>query len=131
MYMSSPVSVNGRVVGLSHRKRGQYFVLDPATGRVEWTSDPGRGEHAALVLAYGSLLVLESDGTLLVAAADAKSLAPGRRYRVAETATYAHPVPTELGLLIKDEDGLALFDPKRPAAASVPASFSGEPRLRR
>jgi hypothetical protein len=43
MYMSSPVLVNGRVVGLSHWKRGQYFGLDPATGRVEWKSEPGQG----------------------------------------------------------------------------------------
>ena len=53
MYMSSPVLVNGRVVGLSHRKKGQYFALDPATGTVEWKSEPGQGENAAFVLARG------------------------------------------------------------------------------
>ena len=73
MYMSSPVLVNGRVVGLSHRKRGQYFGLDPATGKVEWTSEPGQGENAAFVLADGALLVLQGDGTLLVLRPDGAS----------------------------------------------------------
>jgi outer membrane protein assembly factor BamB len=109
MYMSSPVLVNGRVVGLSNKKRGQYFGLDPLTGTVAWTSAPGQGENAAFVLAEGALLVLQGDGTLLVAAADGAPLAPTRRYRVADTETFAHPVPTPLGILIKDEAGLALY----------------------
>ncbi len=66
MYMSSPVLVNGRVVGLSHRKRGQYFALDPATGSVVWRSEAGQGENAAFLVAEGALLVLQGDGTLLV-----------------------------------------------------------------
>ena len=110
MYMSSPVLVNGRVLGLSHRKRGQYFALDPATGTVEWTSQPGQGENAAFVLAEGALLVLRGDGTLLVLPPDGAAFSPIHRYRLAESATFAHPVPTERGLLIKDEDGLSLYD---------------------
>ena len=108
MYMSSPVLVNGRVVGFSHRRKGQYFALDPATGTVQWTSEGGKGEHAAFVLARGALLVLEGDGTLLVLAPDAASFSPIRRYRVAESATFAHPVPTDLGVLVKDDGGLSL-----------------------
>ncbi|HJS57571.1 MAG TPA: PQQ-binding-like beta-propeller repeat protein [Vicinamibacteria bacterium] len=109
MYMSSPVLVNGRVIGLSHRKRGQYFALDPATGTIEWKSEAGQGENAAFVLARGAVLVLEGNGTLLVVPSDAMSFSPTRRYRVAEGPTYAHPVPTDLGVLVKDEDGLSLF----------------------
>ena len=118
MYMSSPVLVNGRVVGLSHRKKGQYFSLDPATGAVQWKSDPGQGENAAFVLTGGALLVLEGDGTLLVLPPDAASFSPTHRYRIAESATFAHPVPTDLGILIKDENGLALYD-RGPRTASV------------
>ena len=109
MYMSSPVLVNGRVIGLSQRKKGQYFALDPATGSVQWKSDPGQGENAAFVLARGNLLVLEGDGTLLLLPADAASFAPIHRYRVADSATFAHPVPTERGILVRDEDGVSLY----------------------
>jgi len=109
MYMSSPVLAGGRVLGLSHKKRGQYFALDPATGKVQWTSDGAQGENAAFVVADHGLLVLQGDGTLLVLPRDAAAFAPIRKYRVAESATLAHPVPTEAGLLIKDETGLSLY----------------------
>lgn len=121
LYMSSPVFVNGRVIGLSHRKRGQYFGLDPATGRVEWKSEPGQGENAAFVLAHGALLVLQGDGTLVLLAPDGASFSPVHRYRVADSATLAHPVPTEMGILIKDETGLSLYGRDGPQAAVTQA----------
>jgi outer membrane protein assembly factor BamB len=109
MYMSSPVLAGGQVLGLSHKKKGQYFSLDADTGKVRWTSAGGQGENAALVVAGDSVLVLEGDGTLLVLPRDATSFAPARTYRVAESATLAHAVPTGSGLLIKDETGLSLY----------------------
>ena len=109
MYMSSPVLVHGRVVGLSHKKRGQYFALDPLTGKVQWTSEGAKGENAAFVVADEGLFVLQGEGTLLVLPPDGAAFTPIRRYRVAESATFAHPVPTASGLLIKDESGLSLF----------------------
>jgi hypothetical protein len=121
MYMSSPVLVNGKVIGLSQRKRGQYFALAPATGAVEWTSEPGQGENAAFVLAEGALLVLQGDGTLLVLPKDGAAFSPTRRYRIAESATLAHPVPTELGILVKDEDGLSLYG-RDSGSASAPVA---------
>lgn len=102
--------MNGRVIGLSHRRKGQYFALDPETGTVQWKSEAGRGEHAAFVLDRGALLVLEGDRTLLVLPPDAASFSPTHRYRLSETAaTFAHPVPTDLGILVKDESGLSLY----------------------
>jgi outer membrane protein assembly factor BamB len=120
MYMSSPVLVKGRVIGLSHRKRGQYFALDPATGTVEWKSEPGQGENAAFVLAEGALLILQGDGTLLVLPQDGATFSPTRRYRVAEGATFAHPVPTELGIVVRDENGLSLYGNDSRAAENQP-----------
>jgi outer membrane protein assembly factor BamB len=88
MYMSSPVLANGSVVGLS---------------------EGAQGENAALVVTGESLLVLHGDGTLLVMPDDAAGFAPVREYKVADSATFAHPVPTRLGVLIRDQVGLALF----------------------
>jgi outer membrane protein assembly factor BamB len=116
MYMSSPVLANGLVIGLSHRKRGQYFALDPATGAVRWTSAAGQGENAAFLVAGASLLVLQGDGTLMVAPSNGSSFAPTQRYHVADSATFAHPVPSRAGLLIKDEDGLSLYAIPAPSA---------------
>jgi outer membrane protein assembly factor BamB len=109
MYMSSPVLAGGQILGLSHKKKGQYFALDAGTGNVRWTSEAGQGENAAFLVAGDSVLVLEGDGTLLVLPRDATSFAPAHTYRVAESATYAHAVPTASGLLIKDETGLSLY----------------------
>ena len=119
MYMSSPVLVGGRVIGLSHRKRGQYFALEPATGTVEWKSEPGQGENAAFVLAEGALLILQGDGTLLVLRQDGAAFSTIHRYRVAEGATFAHPVPTELGIVVRDENGLSLYG--RDSRGAAPA----------
>jgi outer membrane protein assembly factor BamB len=120
MYMSSPVLAGAQVLGLSHKKKGQYFALDAATGQVRWTSAAGQGENAAFVVAGDSVLILQGDGTLLVLPRDAASFAPAHKYRVAESATYAHAVPTGSGLLIKDETGLSLYAlpaaPRREAA---------------
>jgi hypothetical protein len=37
------------------------------------------------------------------------SFSPARRYTVADTPTWAHPVPTPAGVLVKDESRLALW----------------------
>jgi outer membrane protein assembly factor BamB len=108
MYMSSPVLAGGQVLGLSHKKKGQYFALDADTGKVRWTSGPGQGENAAFVVAGDSVLVLQGDGVLLVLPRDATTFTPLRKYRVSESATFAHTVPSKSGLLIKDETGLSL-----------------------
>lgn len=109
MYMSTPVLVDGHVLGLSHKKRGQYFALDPETGTVQWKSDGGQGENAAFVLVGDSVLALQGDGRLLVLPARAQAFSPLRSYQVAEGSTFAHPVPTSSGILIRDAGALSLF----------------------
>jgi outer membrane protein assembly factor BamB len=109
MYMSTPVLANGRVLGLSHRKKGQFFALEPATGAILWKSEGGQGENAVFMRSGTSVLVLQGDGTLLVQPDGAASFSPAKRYRVASSATLAHPVLTTFGLLVKDETGLSLL----------------------
>ena len=109
LYMSSPLLLGDRLVGLSHKKRGQYFALDATTGSVLWKSNGRRGENAALVRWGEDVLVLTGGGELLIQPADAGEFAPRASYRVAESGTHAHPVPTTVGILIKDETALSLF----------------------
>jgi hypothetical protein len=40
---------------------------------------------------------------------DAAGFAPVATYTVADSATWAHPVPTARGVLVKDVDSLALL----------------------
>jgi outer membrane protein assembly factor BamB len=109
LYMSSPVLTDNRLVGFTHKKKGQLFALDPATGRVAWTSEGRLGENAALVATGGAMLALLDDAHLIVFDASAAAYAPRATYTVADSPTWAHPVPTVAGLLVKDANTLALW----------------------
>ncbi len=60
----------------------------------------GAGEH---------LLILTGDAVLSVARVSARGIELVRRYTVAESATWAHPLVMPNGVAIKDADSLALW----------------------
>jgi outer membrane protein assembly factor BamB len=109
MYMSSPVLSGDLLFGFSHKNKGQFFCLDAKTGATKWTGDPRQGDNAAMVLAGGALLLLKDDGELIVARASGKGFEPARKYTVADSATWAHPLVIDGGIVIKDADSLALW----------------------
>jgi hypothetical protein len=108
-YMSTPVLHGGRIYGLSHRKKGQWFAVDAASGRTLWLGEGRAGENAAVLAGAGALFLLDTDGVLTVAAADATAFRPLRRWTVASSATWAHPVVMDDAILVKDVDTLALL----------------------
>lgn len=108
-YMSSPVPDGPRLFGFSQRKKGEFVCLDLASGRLLWRSEGRQGENAALVAVGRELLALKDDGELLVLKMDGPAFAPVATYTVAAAATWAHPVPTTRGVLVKDVDSLALL----------------------
>jgi outer membrane protein assembly factor BamB len=108
-YTSSPVHAGDRLLGFSNQRKGQVVVLDPKSGKSLWESEGRLGDNGAVVLWGKWLLVLTNGGELLVLEADAASFSETRRSAVAETPTWAHPVPTTSGVLIKDESSLALW----------------------
>ena len=110
MYMSSPVLAGGRLFGMTHRRRGQLFCVDPASGKVAWATQGRLAENAALIVAGDVVLVQTSDGELLVVAADRTSYRELARYRLSETATWAHPALVGSKLLVKDREHLLVFD---------------------
>ncbi len=109
MYMSSPVAMGDVVFGFSHLNRGQLFALDPQTGRVLWTGEPLQGDNAALVAAGDHLLVLTSDAQLTVARVTPRGIEPMRRYTVADSPAWAHPLVTPGGVIVKDANTLAFW----------------------
>jgi outer membrane protein assembly factor BamB len=109
MYLSSPVADGDRLYGFSHKKKGQFFALDARTGQVLWLSEGRQGDNAAVVVAGPVLFLLTSDGNLTVARKDAKSWSPLRTYTVADSPTWAHPVVTAKGILVKDAESLAFW----------------------
>lgn len=111
MYMSSPVVAGDLLFGFTERKRGQFFCLRPSDGTALWSSDGRQGDNAAIVAAGSVLLILTPDANLTVARQSDKAFEPLRKYSVADSATWAHPVVLGRGILIKDATNLALWDP--------------------
>jgi outer membrane protein assembly factor BamB len=108
-YMSTPVLAQGRLYGLSHRRRGQLYCLDAASGRTLWLGEGRLGDNAALVAAGDVVLVLTTGAELLVVAAEAAGPRVPRRWTLATSPTWAHPAVLPDALLVKDADTLALL----------------------
>jgi outer membrane protein assembly factor BamB len=109
MYMNSPVLRDNLLFGMSHKNKGQYFCLDAATGKTLWTGEGRQGENAAMVLAGGMVLSLNNDADLIVSQASGKAFEILRKYHVADSPTWAHPVLAGHRVLIKDFATLSLL----------------------
>ena len=109
MYMNSPVLKGDLLFGYSHKNRGQYFCLDAATGKRMWVGEPKQGDNAAMLLAGDLILTLSSDADLIVSNATGSGYEVVKKYHVAEGATWAHPVFTGRGILVKDVSTLAFL----------------------
>jgi outer membrane protein assembly factor BamB len=106
-YMSTAVLAGDRVCGHSHKKKGQLFCLDAATGKTVWLSEGRQGENASILAGGGLLYALTTDSDLLVADPAAPAYALKKRWSVASSAVWAHPVVLADGVLVKDVENLA------------------------
>jgi outer membrane protein assembly factor BamB len=109
MYMNSPVLSGDLLFGMATRNKGQFFCLDPRSGSTLWTSDGRQADNAAIVDAGPVLLIATTNGELIVARKSAKAFEVVRKYTVADSPVWAHPVITGNGILIKDSMMLALW----------------------
>ncbi|MFN7919622.1 MAG: PQQ-binding-like beta-propeller repeat protein [Bryobacteraceae bacterium] len=109
MYMNSPVRVSNRLCGFSHQNKGQYFCLDLDSGKVAWKGEPRQGDNAAMVVAGEDVLMLGADGELRVGRLRGAAIEVMHRYAVADSPTWAHPVPFGDGVLVKDRTSLSLW----------------------
>jgi outer membrane protein assembly factor BamB len=109
MYMNSPLISGDLLFGLSHKQKGQFFCLDLNTGKTLWTGDGRQGENAAMVMAGNVLFSLTNDADLIVSTVSSKGPSVIKRYHVADSPTWAHPVIVGNRILIKDEKTLALW----------------------
>ena len=62
-----------------------------------------------VLVAGGKLILLKDDGELIVARASNKGFEPIRRYTVADSPTWAHPLVLPNGVVIKDKTTLAFW----------------------
>jgi outer membrane protein assembly factor BamB len=109
MYMSSPVVDGAFVYGFGSKRKGQLFCLDAQTGTAKWATEGRAGTNAAIQSAGPNLVVLTTEGELLVVRRSPEKFEELRRYKVAETQTWAHPVLVAGGVVIRDADSVALW----------------------
>jgi outer membrane protein assembly factor BamB len=110
LYMSSPVLVGDRLFGLSQKKRGVLFCVDCNTGKVIWENEGRSGDNASLVAVGKVILVLNTDGKLLVLNAARNQFDVIKEYTVSDTPTWAHLAIFEGGILVKDLKTLTRWD---------------------
>lgn len=108
-YMNTPVSFDNLIVSFADRNRGQYGIMDGATGKIYWRSQGRQGDNAALIRAGAFLLSLQTDSKLIVSKPDTQGLKILKEYTVADSPTWAHPAIFDQKMLIKDKTTLTLW----------------------
>lgn len=106
MYMSSPVADGSFLYGYSNKRKGQLFCLDGKTGTVKWTTEGRSGANASLQNAGPHLVVLTTEGDLIVARRNPEKFEEIRRYRVADSQTWAQPVVLKDALIVRTADSV-------------------------
>jgi len=110
-YMSSPVVSGGTLFGFSDKRRGSLVAIDLATGETAWQTEGREGAQAGLLLAGSHLLVLTDEARLIVANPDPTRFAPVHEYSLDGGPTWAQPVVTHSGLLVRTGNDLSWFGP--------------------
>jgi outer membrane protein assembly factor BamB len=110
--MSSPVADGSFLYGFGSKRKGQLFYLDAKTGAAKRTTEGRGGTNAAIQSAGPQLIVLTNDGDLLVLNRNPEKYDEVRRYKVANSQTWAHPVVLGTSLVIRDADSVAVWSLK-------------------
>ncbi|MBL8227667.1 MAG: PQQ-like beta-propeller repeat protein [Bryobacterales bacterium] len=109
LYMSNAVRKGGLLFGVAMQNKGQPFCLDLSNGKTLWKGKPRQGDNASLLLSGDALVMLTTEGDLVIAKAAADAYAELHRHKVAQSATWAYPVPFGTGWVIKDFDSVSLW----------------------
>ena len=109
LYMSSPAATAQAIVGLSHRNRGQFVALDPATGKLLWSTRGREGDNASIIRAGEWLLLSTTNSELIVARALPTRLEEVKRYAVADSPTWAHPAVAGRMIVVKDTERVIVW----------------------
>lgn len=105
---NSPVLKGGQIYGLS--QKSVIFCLDAKDGKTLWTAEVGGRGFGSIVDAGSVLLALTPKGELLVFEPSDKEYKKLALYKVADSETYAYPVPAGKGVFVKEKDSLSLWN---------------------
>jgi outer membrane protein assembly factor BamB len=106
--MSTPVLAGGLVVGFSHLRSGQLFLLDPESGNVHWRGQPRSGEHASLVSWGDEVLVFAEDGSLIIGKVEDNRFHELEKYALGVATCWAHPAVADSCIVYRDGDDVTV-----------------------
>ncbi len=107
--MTNTVVFGDAIFGLSVRNMGQYYALDPKTGKTLWMSEPRQAGNASLLRSGNTVLSLEDDGELVVFRKNAAGFEVVKRYKVADSETWAAPSISGIRIFVMDVSSLTLW----------------------
>jgi outer membrane protein assembly factor BamB len=107
--LSNSVVLGDALFGLTSRNMGQYFSVDPKTGKTLWTSEPRQAGNAAIVYSGDLAFSLEDTGELKVFRRSATAFEMVKRYTVAESETWTQPTLSGNRIFVKDVSNLTLW----------------------
>jgi outer membrane protein assembly factor BamB len=109
MYLSTPVADGPMLFGFSNRRKGQLFCLDARTGAAKWTTEGRVATNASLLSAGPNLLVLTTDGELIVLRRNQEKYDELRRYRVSSSPTWSYPALLSDAVVVRDAESVAVW----------------------
>ncbi len=104
---NTPVLKDGLVYGIS--ERGKMFCLNAQTGQEAWSGTDNVGRFGSIIDAGSVLVALPEKTGLIVFKPSDKQYEELARYKVSDTAIYAHPVIAGKRIFVKDQDTLTLW----------------------
>jgi sugar lactone lactonase YvrE len=97
------------VFGFSNKRKGQLFCLDARNGKASWTSEGRLASNASLLSAGRNLVVLTTDGELIVLERTSSKYSELRRYQLSSSPIWAHPVLLRDAIVVRDAESIAVW----------------------
>lgn len=114
-YMSSPVVIDD--IAYVHLGNGRLTALDLATGSSLWTTTPF-GKYWSMAYQGALILALDEGGELLLIDASPKAFNLLDRQEVATSETWAHLAVAGDQIVIRELEGLSVWNWRQPAATA-------------
>ncbi|MEJ6559459.1 MAG: PQQ-binding-like beta-propeller repeat protein [Akkermansiaceae bacterium] len=105
--MSSPVVIDGKVY--LHGRDKRFHCLDPAAGKVLWSTKEKFGSYWSMVANGTRILALDDRGELLLIEADPNEFKVIDRMKVSEHPTWAHLAVTGDEVYVRDLFGITSY----------------------
>ncbi len=107
--LTNAVLVGDLLFGMTNKNSGQYFGVDAKSGKTLWLTEGRQALNAAIARSGSLLFSLEDDGELVVARSSDTAFDVVKKYKLAETATWAEASLSGNRIFVKDLETVTLW----------------------